>query len=290
MSYVFNMVGGGGSGDVYAFLIVSYPAGSTCTASNGTKTLTAPDTSGSVVFDIPTPSSTPESWTVSCTDGTHTATASVVISTEGQSESVDLSYNVPAEYQAVEYIESTGTQRISVPLAATKNINALKMVADITITEQSSSSALLGDTYNQPYFKFVDFRSATAIYPTCTANGAVDGTSDPSLLNTRAKLTYEGSGGTINIYKADTLWYSGTRSAKNMSSLSLLSTYNGTSYSPMAAKLYKFEVYDTDHTTLLHDCYPCYRKSDNVAGLWDKSAETFYTNAGTGTFVVGPDL
>lgn len=289
MSLVFNMVGGGsggGGGYTYAFIVVTYPAGSTCTVSDGTTTLTAPDTSGSWACKVPNAGT----WTVSCTDGTHTATAPVVISTEGQSESVELSYNVPAEYQAVEYIESTGTQRISVPLAATKNINALKMVADITITEQSSSSALLGDTYNQPYFKFVDFRSATAIYPTCTANGAVDGTSDPSLLNTRAKLTYEGSGGTINIYKADTLWYSGTRSTKNMSSLSLLATYNGTSYSPMAAKLYKFEVYDTDHTTLLHDCYPCYRKSDNVAGLWDKAAETFYTNAGTGTFVVGPDL
>ena len=289
MSLVFNMVGGGsggGGGYTYAFIVVTYPAGSTCTVSDGTTTLTAPDTSGSWACKVPNAGT----WTVSCTDGTHTATAPVVISTEGQSESVELSYNVPAEYQAVEYIESTGTQRISVPLAATKNINALKMVADITITEQSSSSALLGDTYNQPYFKFVDFRSATAIYPTCTANGAVDGTSDPSLLNTRAKLTYEGSGGTINIYKADTLWYSGTRSTKSMSSLSLLATYNGTSYSPMAAKLYKFEVYDTDHTTLLHDCYPCYRKSDNVAGLWDKAAETFYTNAGTGTFVVGPDL
>lgn len=93
MSLVLNMVGGGGgSGDVYAFIIVSYPAGSTCAASNGTKTLTAPDTSGSVVFDIPTPSSTPEAWTVTATNGVNTATQTVSITYNGQSVSVNLAY------------------------------------------------------------------------------------------------------------------------------------------------------------------------------------------------------
>ena len=94
MSYVFNMVGGGSGGgsDTYAFIIVTYPAGSTCTASNGTRTLTAPDTSGSVVFDIPTPSSTPESWTVTSTDGVNTATETVSITYDGQSTSVNLAY------------------------------------------------------------------------------------------------------------------------------------------------------------------------------------------------------
>ena len=93
MSLVLNMVGGGGgSGDVYAFIICTYPAGSTCTASNGTKTLTAPDTSGSVVFDIPTPSSTPESWTVTATNGVNTATETVSITYDGQSVSVNLAY------------------------------------------------------------------------------------------------------------------------------------------------------------------------------------------------------
>ena len=84
--------GGSGGGDVYAFIICTYPAGSTCTASNGTKTLTAPDTSGSVVFDIPTPSSTPESWTVTATNGVNTAAETVIITYDGQSVSVNLAY------------------------------------------------------------------------------------------------------------------------------------------------------------------------------------------------------
>lgn len=94
MSIVCNMVGKAGSGaaDVYAFIIVSYPAGSTCTASNGSTTLTAGDTSGTWVFKIPTPATTPETWTVTSTNGTFTATDTVSITTEGQSSALTLTY------------------------------------------------------------------------------------------------------------------------------------------------------------------------------------------------------
>ena len=90
MSLVLNMVGGGGGGgsDTYAFIVVTYPAGSTCTATDGTTTLTAPDTSGNWVCKVPNAGT----WTVFCTNGTDTASTTVVISTEGQSVSVTLSY------------------------------------------------------------------------------------------------------------------------------------------------------------------------------------------------------
>ena len=74
-----------GGGEVYAAISVTYPAGSVCTATNGTITLTAADTSGQVVFWIPEPSSTPETWTVSCTDGTLTYSDTAVITKEGDS-------------------------------------------------------------------------------------------------------------------------------------------------------------------------------------------------------------
>ncbi len=35
---------------------------------------------------------------------------------------------------------------------------------------------------------------------------------------------------------------------------------------------------------------PCYRKIDNVAGLYDVSNDVFYTNAGSGEFDVGPEI
>lgn len=35
---------------------------------------------------------------------------------------------------------------------------------------------------------------------------------------------------------------------------------------------------------------PCYRKADNVPGFYDVINSAFYTNSGTGTFGIGPDV
>ena len=86
------------SGDeVYAMISATYPAGSVCTATNGTITLTAADTSGQVVFRISPPASLPESWTISCTDETESANEIVSITYEGQGENVELFYIPPLE-------------------------------------------------------------------------------------------------------------------------------------------------------------------------------------------------
>ena len=40
----------------------------------------------------------------------------------------------------------------------------------------------------------------------------------------------------------------------------------------------------------LLELIPCYRKSDNVIGLYDMVGGTFYINNGTGTFTKGDDV
>lgn len=42
--------------------------------------------------------------------------------------------------------------------------------------------------------------------------------------------------------------------------------------------------------TLIQYLVPCYRKSDLVIGMYDKVSGTFFTNAGSGTFVIGPNV
>ena len=73
-----------------ATINVTYPAGSTCTATDGTTTLTAPDTSGTWVCVVPNTGT----WTVSCTNGDKTKSKSVNITTEGQAENVTLTYEL----------------------------------------------------------------------------------------------------------------------------------------------------------------------------------------------------
>ena len=91
---IITIGGGGGSsgGDIYALISVTYPAGSTCTATNGTTTLTAADTSGKVVFGVPEPASTPEVWTISCSGGGDSDSNTVSITEYGQYEEIELKY------------------------------------------------------------------------------------------------------------------------------------------------------------------------------------------------------
>lgn len=81
---------GGGSGKLFAAIGVTYPAGSTCTCANGSKTLKAKDTSGQCVFPVPEAGT----WIVTATDGTNSASKIVEITTEGQSVKVRLDYKL----------------------------------------------------------------------------------------------------------------------------------------------------------------------------------------------------
>ena len=53
-------------------------------------------------------------------------------------------------------------------------------------------------------------------------------------------------------------------------------------------KLYEFKI--TDGNTIIHEYIPCYRKSDNNAGLYDIVDRIFYPNNGTGTFKKGDNV
>ena len=62
-----------GGGIPYAIISVTYPAGSVCTCANGTRTLTAKDTSGKAMFVIPSAGT----WTVKAVSGDKTASSAV---------------------------------------------------------------------------------------------------------------------------------------------------------------------------------------------------------------------
>lgn len=83
---IFNMVGGGG-GKLFAIIAVTYPEGSVCTCSNGTKTLKAKDTSGEALFNV-----TVGKWTVTATQNGESVSSNVVITSDGQIKSVELSF------------------------------------------------------------------------------------------------------------------------------------------------------------------------------------------------------
>lgn len=80
-----------------ATITVTYPAGSTCTCSNGSTVYTAGNTSGSWTFTVPRAGT----WTVTSTNGSQTKSQAVSITTSGQAASVTLSY--------IQYLFESGT-------------------------------------------------------------------------------------------------------------------------------------------------------------------------------------
>lgn len=81
-----------GAGRVFSIIAVTYPAGSTCTCSDGTTTLTARDTSGKALFNVPNIGT----WTVTArtADGSKEKAVDVTITAAGQVESVALNYEL----------------------------------------------------------------------------------------------------------------------------------------------------------------------------------------------------
>ena len=81
---------GGGTSKAYAVIGVTYPAGATCTCTDGTKTLTLKNTSGQGIFLIPYA----VTWTVTATNGSKSKSKAVSITAEGQVETVTLGYEL----------------------------------------------------------------------------------------------------------------------------------------------------------------------------------------------------
>lgn len=57
---------------------------------------------------------------------------------------------------------------------------------------------------------------------------------------------------------------------------------------PVSTQLCYFKIWDND--VLVRDFIPVRRKSDNIICLYDKVTQEFFTNAGTGEFIAGPEV
>lgn len=90
MSGEVFLMGSGLASKPYAVIGVTYPSGSTCTCTNGSKTLTAKDTSGKAIFVIPSAGT----WTVKAVKGSKSTSKAVSITAEGQVKTVTLAYEL----------------------------------------------------------------------------------------------------------------------------------------------------------------------------------------------------
>ena len=188
--------------------------------------------------------------------------------------------NLPAGYTQVEYIQSSGTQYIDTGFKPNQDT---RVVMDVEVTSGATSflfgtrdNSSANDTsrsFSMPQISGTSLRSdygsteiAIAINP--IQRLSIDKDKNSTKVN-----------GTTATATAQTF-----QSSCNLCLLTVntAGTINATKTS---AKLFSCKIYDNG--TLIRDYVSC-TNSAGAAGLYDLVNGVFYTNAGTGTFAVGP--
>jgi len=200
---------------------------------------------------------------------------------------------LPSEYQEVEYIQSSWTQRIDTWYSYGwwwyLRIDAKFMFNSVPTSNSDFIYWVIWRSSNNR-FLWINYNSwNTFQFASWTEYSTNIGWTTWIIYDTMMK--YE--------------WWTMTMKVNN-STLSISSTWNmyqGHSLPifcrwdnwnqiydyPSKIKLYSFKIY-TSWTTLVRDFIPCYRKSDSVIWLYDLVNNQFYTNAWTGTFSKGNDV
>ena len=188
---------------------------------------------------------------------------------------------LPQGYQEVEYIESSGTQYIDTGYKPTSN--NLRIACEFEYTADHSASSVFGSESSGKY-SIVPWGA-----PEFYVGSSTQLLAQTTALNTKYALDAHANAGTL------TVSLNGTTNSASYSG-SILTTVNmgifcnivaGVASQFCSMKLYAMYIYDNGN--LVRDFVPCYRKSDNVAGLYDLVNGTFYTNAGSDVFAVGTD-
>ncbi len=186
---------------------------------------------------------------------------------------------LPSEYQRVEYLRSTsgGGQYIDVGFKPNYN-SGIEVVAKLV-----SATSIFGVT--DPHFNVTGGSDGTDWFYW----GASTPTGDKSSV-------YRGNKNTYGLrrqyaYRNGNLVYTFTnlsewKSTYDMTLFGRISNASGGFNDYGECYIYACKIWDND--VLIRDYVPCYRKSDGVRGMFDLVYQKFYTNAGSGTFDMGP--
>lgn len=195
---------------------------------------------------------------------------------------------LPAEYQEVEYIETTGTQYIQTsytPQNADEIVCDFAVVGSIVGAANAQVLFSAGTGTNQLIFLLNNTSGATpvdgAYYKYFASGDAARLFFYPSY-DTKYRLEI-GNDGTANCngYSVQSN-YEGTVNT----ALRLMQRANGRS--SFKGKCYQF-ILSNGGEVKLH-LIPCYRKTDDKPGMYDLVSGAFFVNAGTGEFTVGHNV
>lgn len=217
----------------------------------------------------------------------------VEVSVEGQwIDYDDVPVTLPEEYQRVEYIESSGTQFIELPIGFYPT-DKVWMKGSVNISNRQDSYMVAPKTWNNSDNRFCMCgwsNAETQFSPKSFAVGFGLYTTG----KTQFSAPYENDGNIhCYLYKDRTFVLvdmgmtcvvSHVTFGAETANLKLFFGHNQNT----AGKICYYIHEKADGRKLA--LYACYRKSDGVIGMYDVENYVFYTNDGTGDFTKGQDI
>ena len=179
---------------------------------------------------------------------------------------------LPSEYQQVEYIESSGTQYID---TGYKYVANDKIEIEIMPLEENADRSIFGAYEMTSTLCELGYRNNLL-------RGNIAETNSPTYtINQKYKVQL------VN----GTWQYNNSNFGQTRNNNVSINCYlfarnnNGSVNKQSKEKVYSLKIIRNDN--VINEFVPCYRKSDNEPGMYNKVNGVFYTNAGTGEFTVG---
>ena len=225
-------------------------------------------------------------WTVTATYEANIVTTTIIIDTSDEYD-VILSYRVPPEYQAVDYIETNATNQYLI-LDIDKSQPANTAFVNIIFQKVSTagdSFYIFGNQASSPYFAAYMSSNGTTLGARASGNNFKTATVASAITE---KRTLHFENGVFSYDGAAVITDSSSSVQSHNIALPGLASSNtavgGTNY----IRIYEAK-FIIGNTTF--ELVPCYRRSDNIIGFWDRHNEVFRQSDGAGAFdVVGPDI
>ena len=194
--------------------------------------------------------------------------------------------SLPSGYTKLEYIESTGTQYIDTGLSSPKGC---RVKTKISYTSLSGSLSMIFGSHDatSPYYR--NFLAATSSAWEIGAYGTEDfGSPVTNMIYEIDVNTKSGEIGCVINGNKYTINQSIAPSAQRstLSNYLFALHYPGGLF-PAKMKMWVCTIYIDN--VLVRDFIPC-KNTGGIIGLWDDVNSQFYTNAGTGAFIAGPEI
>lgn len=192
--------------------------------------------------------------------------------------------DLPAEYQRVEYIDGSAAGAVintgihpKESLAAVVKVMPLELNGDALFGTKGSGDSEDWRVFNASGHSYFDCGNGNGGRIQATSKMPANAAVSVAFLN---HCQYDLTTGKNWIAK---------QSAVSFSELNYDIFLNGASSSMTSkSKWYYFKLYDCG--VAVRDFIPCYRKSDNVVGMYDTVTKGFFTSVGSGQFTAGPNV